>query len=269
MRCGHAGTLWGDEPTPDALVFPSQAGTELDAHNVRRAFRTVSPPQTDPRTGLLANSATRSSLCCPTVECLSSRSPDFSVTAVDRRSPSACTAIRSARSWRTVPRQWTKCSAVDEIPPQCGDHPSQRVDPRAGLHRQPGRRQQLLARRAEQVTHHHLHAGTWPTPRGPGLEVDRSPTNFARYRTSHAAPDRGGAIHASGSRPSRNRSARSRRHVRRSSPAATRTSSPPTGAPDAPGAQLREAYRQPSTSRTSLPTPPPGASPARAITCRR
>jgi integrase len=36
----HRARLPG-EPSPTALVFASQAGTELDAHNVRRAFRRI------------------------------------------------------------------------------------------------------------------------------------------------------------------------------------------------------------------------------------
>jgi hypothetical protein len=42
---------------------------------------------------------------------------------------------------------------------QRGDHPQQRVDPRPGLHRQPGRGQQLPPVHPEQVAHRHLHTG--------------------------------------------------------------------------------------------------------------
>ena len=57
-----------------------------------------------------------------------------------------------------------------------------------------------------------------------------------------------------------------RRRARRSSPAGTRTPSPPTGAPDAPARPLAAARRPPSTSRRWPPAPPPGIRPARAIT---
>ena len=52
---------------------------------------------------------------------------------------------------------------------------------------------------------------TWPAPRGPGTcSCERSPTSLARCRTSsRSSRVAGGAIHASGSRPIRSRSARS------------------------------------------------------------
>jgi hypothetical protein len=42
---------------------------------------------------------------------------------------------------------------------QRGDHPQQRVDPGAGLHRQPGRGQQLPPVHSEQIAHRHRHPG--------------------------------------------------------------------------------------------------------------
>lgn len=74
---------------PAALVFPTRAGTEMDAHNVRRAFRAVAraagldADAWTPR-GHLGSCDTASCPCCRTQECPSSRSPGCSATAAQR-----------------------------------------------------------------------------------------------------------------------------------------------------------------------------------------
>jgi hypothetical protein len=67
-----AGLAWADTN----LVFTTSVGTQLDAANVRRAYRRViAAAGLDPPRGHHANYGTRSSRCCPPAASTSRPSP--------------------------------------------------------------------------------------------------------------------------------------------------------------------------------------------------
>ena len=119
---------------------------------------------------------------------------------------------------------------------QRGDQPQQRVDPGPGLRRQPRPRPAAAARPRR------TGRSSAPAPRrrrarrGPGT----SGSTAARPASPGAAPSRAAPGSPAGrstpraAGPSAADRPGPRRRVRRSSPAAARTSSPPAGAPDAP-----------------------------------
>ena len=124
---------------------------------------------------------------------------------------------------------------------------------------------------AEQVAHRHLHAGAGEHGVDLALQARAQPDQLRPVPHPAAQlPGRGWGDPRLG-QPAHPQQIGQVRGVAfdRSSPAAGRTSSPPTGAPDAPSRPARRGCPRPSTSRTPPPAPPPGASPARAITARR
>lgn len=92
------GRPWVD----NALVFASEAGTDLDAANVRRGFRRVADAAgLDAATWTPRELRHSSSRCCPTTACPWSRSRDSSAMPAARRSPRPSTASSCGRSSTT------------------------------------------------------------------------------------------------------------------------------------------------------------------------